>query len=639
MKGIAMKTASVVALAMFCFTIGPAAVHGENIVTVPILTFTGHTDIVFSVTFSPDGTKVLTGSNDKTARLWDAASGAEIRTFIGHTSSVESVAFSPDGTRVLSGSVDGSARLWDAATGVQIRTFTGHTDYVRSVAFSPDGTKVLTGAGYADSTARLWDAATGAHIRTFSGHTDSVPSVAFSPDGAQVLTCGGWDKTARLWNAWTAEQIRTFTGHTGWVGSVAFSPDGTKVLTGGDNTARLWDAGTGAQIRTFSGHTDRVWSVAFSPDGSQVLTGSWDNTAKLWDAATGACIRTFTGHTHRVWSVAFSPDGTKVLTGNEHKTAMLWDARPELLVRSSPIMGVSISGDAPGVTDFNKIFSQASQTVTLTAPPVALNGAVRYDFIRWEIDGQEQPTGQLSVKFTVDRSMTATAVYEIRKHALSVNSEPVTGITIGGNPTNHTLTVNDQQVVELSAPAVASVGGLDYGFIRWVIDGQEQPPGQSIVSLTMDADRTVVAVYFRARLSVTSAPYSGIYIPGSHGDMTPYERVFLAPQDVSLYAQLRLFRASVPYNFAYWKINGSPQQPRQTDIQFRVEADAAVEAVYNILGDANGDCVVNVLDLIFIRNRLGGKSDDSWRGDVNLDGSVDVLDLISTRNKLGARCQ
>jgi len=96
---------------------------------------------------------------------------------------------------------------------------------------------------------------------------------------------------------------------------------------------------------------------------------------------------------------------------------------------------------------------------------------------------------------------------------------------------------------------------------------------------------------------------------------------------------------TVPYNFAYWKINGIAQQPRQTDILFRVEAHTSVEAVYHILGDANGDCVVNVLDLITIPNRLGSSSADNWRGDVNLDGSVDVLDLISARNKLGARCQ
>ncbi|HUW33908.1 MAG TPA: dockerin type I domain-containing protein, partial [Planctomycetota bacterium] len=243
--------------------------------------------------------------------------------------------------------------------------------------------------------------------------------------------------------------------------------------------------------------------------------------------------------------------------------------------------------------------------------------------------------------FNVDHTTAAVAVYQIRKHALTVISEPVAGISIAGIITNSTLNLDDQQIVELSAPAVASVGGVEYGFIRWMVDGQEQPAGKFAVSLTMDADRIVVATYFRARLSVASSPFSGIHLWGTHGDTTPYEQIFLAPQDVTLSAQLRVFRASVPYNFAYWKTNGIAQQPRQTDMHVRVEADTAVEAVYHILGDANGDCMVNVLDLILIRNRLGKpiESGDNWRGDVNLDGSVDVLDLISTRNKLGTRCQ
>jgi len=293
-------------------------------------------------------------------------------------------------------------------------------------------------------------------------------------------------------------------------------------------------------------------------------------------------IRTFSGLGSTVMSVAFSPDGTKVLTGSDDMTARVWLAGPELSIRSTPITGVSIGGDAPGLTDFSKIFSEASQSVTLIAPSLALDAAVRYDFIRWEIDGVQQPAGQLSVQVTVDRSMTATAVYEIRKHALAVSSQPVSGISIAGSATgitNYRATINDQQTVELCAPPVASVGGLDYGFIRWVIDGQEQPQGQSVVPLMMDADRTAIAVYLRARLSVTSSPYSGIFLSGSHGDMTPYERVFLAPQNITFTAQLRLFSGLVPYNFAYWKINGIAQQPRQTDIQFRVEADTAVQAV------------------------------------------------------------
>jgi len=231
------RTPIVLAFLFSCLLAAAPASNAEDIVTEPILTFTGHTTSVNSVAFSPDGTKVLTGG-DTTARLWNGATGALIRTFTGHTSVVQSVAFSPDGTKVLTGSWDKTARLWDAATGECIATFV-HTSFVNSVAFSPDGTKVLTASD---------------------------------------------DYTPRLWNI-TGGHICTFTGHTGIVQTAVFSPDGTKVLTGSaDNTARLWDAATGAHIRTFAGHTARVWCVAFSPDGAMVLTGSNDNTAKLWYA-------------------------------------------------------------------------------------------------------------------------------------------------------------------------------------------------------------------------------------------------------------------------------------------------------------------------------------------------------------------
>ena len=137
----------------------------------------GHTDVVTSVFFSPDGARVLTGSADNTARLWDAATGKMVATLEGHTGPVLAVAFSPDGTRVLTGSRDKTARLWDAATGKMVVTLEGHTDAVRAVAFSPDGARVLTGSN--DKTARLWDAATGETVATLEGHTGTVSSCRF----------------------------------------------------------------------------------------------------------------------------------------------------------------------------------------------------------------------------------------------------------------------------------------------------------------------------------------------------------------------------------------------------------------------------------------------------------------------------
>ena len=293
----------------------PSALAGTAAQEMSVIrSFIGHTRSVYSVALTGDG-RLVTGSYDGTARLWDLETGEELRAFTGHTGGVSSVALTGDG-RLVTGSDDRTARLWDLDTGEEIRAFTGHADWVSSVALTGDG-RLVTGSG--DGTARLWDLKTGEELRAFTGHMGPVNSVAATGDGR--LVTGSRDGTARLWDLETGEELRAFTGHTDWVNSVAVTADGRLVTGSRDGTARLWDLETGEELRAFTGHKDWVNSVAVTADG-RLVTGSYDGTARLWDLETGEELRAF-GHTDGVSSVAATGDG-RLVTGSSDETR-LWD--------------------------------------------------------------------------------------------------------------------------------------------------------------------------------------------------------------------------------------------------------------------------------------------------------------------------
>jgi WD40 repeat protein len=305
-----------------------------------------HDDAVEKAAFSPDGKRVITASSDKTARIWDAASGKQIGELRGHEGGVNSAAFSRDGLRIVTASGDGTARIWDAATGQPIgHPLGGYTLPVNTAVFSPDGKRIVTAS--ANNTARVWDASTGQPIgQPLNGHRGPVFSAVFSPDGQRIAT-GSYDRTVRLWNAATGRPIgEPLCCHEDAVISVAFSPDGKLILSASyDNTVRRWDTISGRPIGgPATAHGGPVLSVAFSPDGRFVATASADKAVRIWDAATGDRMgETLGGHNDEVWSAAFSPDGRRVVTASHDKTARIFD------VASGEAPGEPLQGHGSGV--------------------------------------------------------------------------------------------------------------------------------------------------------------------------------------------------------------------------------------------------------------------------------------------------
>ena len=307
----------------------------------------GHSSEVYSVTFSPDGKTIASGSVDKTVRLWDLKMRKSLgEPLTGHSDTIWSVAFSLDGKTLASASSDYTVRLWDLKTRKPLgEPLTGHTEFIWSVAFNPDGKTIASSSD--DKTIRLWDLKTQKSLgEPLTGHSGSVSSVAFSPDG-KILASGSDDKTVRLWDLKTQKSLgEPLTEHSDRIWSVAFSPDGKTIASGSvDKTVRLWDLKMQKPLgKPLTGHSSEVYSVAFSPDGKTLASSSDDKTIRLWDLKTRKLLgEPLTGHSDRVWSVAFSPDGKTLASGSVDETVRLWD------LKTQKPLGAPLTGHSSGV--------------------------------------------------------------------------------------------------------------------------------------------------------------------------------------------------------------------------------------------------------------------------------------------------
>jgi WD40 repeat protein len=349
-------------------------------------TLRGHVAPLRRVVFSPDGSRLLTASEDGTARLWAASTGQLIAVLPGDAGVVAQAVFSPDGARVLTATEKGGIRLWEASTGklLDSHTVRGASamaavslagDFrvlfrlgermllvwdasrkplahfllpedlmLKRAAFSPDGSRIVTVSrmdrvetykglefhmGGMQDIVGLWDAASGKQLplprRATSSFLDTVGTIVISPDGARFLSASIDGKTVEVWNTASGERLASLTGLPPEVKvlAAAFSADGSRVLVGGeDRVAYLLNVTSGKLVHALTSHSAPVSAVAFSPDGVRLLTAGEDQPPRLWDAASGSLLTTLPTG---ALAMALSPDGSRLVTSASDHTARLWD--------------------------------------------------------------------------------------------------------------------------------------------------------------------------------------------------------------------------------------------------------------------------------------------------------------------------
>ncbi|BAY25848.1 protein kinase [Calothrix sp. NIES-2100] len=284
-------------------------------------TLDGHNGQIYALAVSGDSQTLISGSADKTIKVWNLPTGDVKTTISLNSDAITSLAISRDSKTLFSGSKDGNIKIWNLPTGTLKTTLPKIEDSVSYIALSPDEQTLVSGG---DNKIKIWNLLTGKLKNTLTGHTKSVMAVAISPDG-KTLVSGSEDNNIKIWDLPTGQLKNTLTGHTKSVMSVVISPDGETLASGSsDDTIKIWNLQTGKLKHTLTEHYYPVSALAISPNGETLASGSWDYRIKIWNLKTGAIKATLLGHRSAVNSLVITPDGQSLISGSNNRTIKIW---------------------------------------------------------------------------------------------------------------------------------------------------------------------------------------------------------------------------------------------------------------------------------------------------------------------------
>ena len=295
--------------------------------TDPILVLDGvHSNVVYALSFNnPFSDRIITGSFDGTAVLWNAKSGEPLAELKGHCGEIVCVSFSQNGRYCATGSMDCSANIFSTDdSGQLLSRLIGHSGEIVSVQFSSDSARIITGSF--DTTARVWDARSGACLCVLQGHEGEISAALFSFTGDLCAT-SSIDCSVRLWDSNSGNCLDVLQGHSDEVLDVCFNLVGSRLASASsDTTARIFNATTGACVAILSGHQGEVSRISFSPNGGLVVTASTDRTCRVW-SPSGECIQVLDGHSQEVFCCGFNYEADLIFTASKDNTVRVYQAR------------------------------------------------------------------------------------------------------------------------------------------------------------------------------------------------------------------------------------------------------------------------------------------------------------------------